>query len=268
MPFEGKCLCFVTGASSGFGRSICRLLICENGLLSKAQVGSQIILMSRNIDQLKETRRLMKNISINTDYFSIQCESVDLSDANAVESKFSDLLKCLPNDFDHILFFNNAGSIADVSKPILDYQWSIDDYAKYFNLSIISSIFMINALLHKYSQRLSDVVIIQTSSLAAVQEMAYMPLYCAAKTSMDMFMKCVAKDQPNIKTLNYAPGPLDTPMGEDMKNKNFSDDTRQFFTHLYESGTIIKPEDSAGKLMGLLEKMEFESGAHIDYYDV
>ncbi|XP_066910321.1 sepiapterin reductase-like [Clytia hemisphaerica] len=210
----------------------------------------------------------MEDGSTNSEHFLIQCEKLDLSDTNAVEIKFPDLLMSLTGEFDHVLFFNNAGSIADVSKPILDYQWSIQDYTKYFNLSIISSIYMINAMIHKFSLHPSKIVIIQTSSLAAVQEMAYMPLYCAAKTSMDMFIKCVTKDHPNIKTLNYAPGPLDTAMGQDMKNKHGSDDTRQFFNHLFESRTIINPDDSAGKLMGLLEKMDFESGAHIDYYDV
>lgn len=85
---------------------------------------------------------------------------------------------------------------------------------------------------------------------------------------MDMFLKCLTFDCPNIKTLNYSPGPMDTDMGKDMMNINGSESMRKSFKEMFDLGTIIKPLDSARKLFQILNKNSFTSGDHIDYYDM
>jgi len=39
------------------------------------------------------------------------------------------------------------------------------------------------------------------------------------------------------------------------------------FEDLKRTGALLKPADSAGKLVGLLRRRNFKSGDHVDYYD-
>ena len=67
--------------------------------------------------------------------------------------------------------------------------------------------------------------------------------------------------------LNYAPGPLDTDMQaairEDMPNSRVKD----IFVDMKKAGTLVKPDESAMKLLRILESNNFTTGDHIDYYD-
>ena len=264
--FAGKCLCLITGSSRGFGRAIAKLSVAKDSILKNAHHGSQFVLLSRNLDDLNETKSMMEATGFDMARFCVKLISTDLACAQQFESDFNGLLASLSSSFDKVLVFNNAGSLGDISKDIFNYQWSILEYQKYFSLNVTSSIFMINSIINKFSD--SDITLVQTSSLCAVQTMTFMSLYCASKATMDMFFKCVATDHANVKTLNYAPGPLDTDMGIEMRDKNHSEETRKFFSKLFKEGTIIDPFDSANKLMKLLQNLDFNNGAHIDYYDV
>ena len=95
-----------------------------------------------------------------------------------------------------------------------------------------------------------------------------MATYCVSKAAMDMFFKCLAAEETDVRVLNYAPGPLETNMATILSEKVCEESTKKFFKESLSNGTIIQPRDSVKKLMWLLNKDEFESGAHIDFYDV
>merc|ERR1711974_225976 len=42
---------------------------------------------------------------------------------------------------------------------------------------------------------------------------------------------------------------------------------RTMFEDLKRTGALLKPSDSAGKLVALLRRRNFKSGDHVDYYD-
>lgn len=94
-----------------------------------------------------------------------------------------------------------------------------------------------------------------------------------------MFMQVVASEAKilskkyfngklSIKTLNYAPGPLDTDMQKEIRDSSPHEEQRAFYIEMKEQGTLLKPEQSAKKMIKLLEENSFENGAHIDYYDL
>lgn len=71
----------------------------------------------------------------------------------------------------------------------------------------------------------------------------------------------------NIRILNYAPGPLETDMTNELRVNDQLDSTlRQF----YQNPKFIDPYDSASKLLRLLhnDAPSFASGDHVDYYDL
>ena len=116
--------------------------------------------------------------------------------------------------------------------------------------------------------------IIHVSSLCAIQAFPSWGTYCTGKAARDMFHQVVAAELTaekieNIKTLNYAPGPLDTDMQKHIREEPRSDlATRQFFIDMKAEGKLIDPEVSADKLYTVLDLNTYGSGSHVDYYDV
>ena len=108
------------------------------------------------------------------------------------------------------------------------------------------------------------------SSLMAVQPQKTWSLYCAGKAARDMFFRVMAEEEgpDGIRVLNYAPGPMDTQLVNDVLNSASTDsEVRAMFREYKEGGKFLKPEVSAAKLIGIIEGAKFKSGDHVDYFD-
>ena len=83
-----------------------------------------------------------------------------------------------------------------------------------------------------------------------------------------MYYSCLAKElaekSSKIRLLNYAPGPLETDMVDEIRAAPALHDSLK---PSYEQKQL-NPADSASVLVHLLQKDDFTSGAHIDYFDV
>merc|ERR1719400_2192585 len=84
----------------------------------------------------------------------------------------------------------------------------------------------------------------------------------------DAVFRVLAVEQPQAVVLNYAPGPLDTPMITELLADQRTDPVvRTMFEDLKRSGALLKPEDSALALVAVLRKRNFQSGDHVDFYE-
>lgn len=70
----------------------------------------------------------------------------------------------------------------------------------------------------------------------------------------------LAKEEPNVRVLNYAPGPADTDMLAQLKNDSWAAE---------ELGVrhTLTTESTCNRLVDLLANDSFTSGEHIDYFD-
>jgi len=67
-----------------------------------------------------------------------------------------------------------------------------------------------------------------------------------------------------LKILNYAPGPLETKMVDEIRTAPKLDETlREGFMN-----PVLLPEESAMKLIKLVLSSDYESGSHVDFYDL
>lgn len=262
---SGKCFCLITGASSGFGQAVAQLLVKKSGLLEKATAGSKILLLSRNNAKMETTKSLMLQNGCAMDRFEVEQVSLDLSNAMDTQNTVSEILGKLDKGYDYVFIFSNAGSVGDVSKSCLEYDWCISDYQGYFNVNVVSPIYIVTQFCQHFVN--TNCIVIQVSSLAAVQPLPYIHVYCSAKAALDMFMKCLTLDNAKVKTLNYAPGPMDTDMGKELQKNSGAESTRKAYQEMFDNGTIVKPVDSANKLFAIIQGNKFTSGDHVDYFD-
>lgn len=118
--------------------------------------------------------------------------------------------------------------------------------------------------------------IVNISSLAAVKAFESWGVYCIGKAARDMLIQVIAAEVDStaalsrgtkIKALNYAPGPVNTDMQAEIRSTAAVPEQREFYANLHESGKLVTPEATTAKLVAILEKNEYKSGAHLDFYD-
>lgn len=275
-------LLIITGASRGLGRAIANafcIQAIESGLLSVDKI--RLILMARSQDGLDETGQTIQqhynSSSTAAPTAKIQLEfsthAVDLSDLDHLDENFDKFFVNTSinfQSFDRIVFINNAGSLGFLG-PCVDSP-SLKDMQKNLDLNITSALW----LSVRFARRICDecdttnksipAVLVQISSLLAVEQFKSMGIYGAGKAARDHYHKTMAKEisSDKLKILNYAPGPLETEMVEEIRAAPKLDDGLKPAFHT----NLLQPEDSAWKLVQLILKDQYETGQHVDYYDL
>jgi NAD(P)-dependent dehydrogenase (short-subunit alcohol dehydrogenase family) len=119
--------------------------------------------------------------------------------------------------------------------------------------------------------------IVNISSLAAVKAFKTQLVYCVGKAARDMLHAGMGEELADpqhapagiaVKTLNYAPGPMDTDMQREIRESSTLDPgMKVMFRRLKEENTLVDADASATKCAAILASNTFTSGAHIDFYD-
>ena len=113
------------------------------------------------------------------------------------------------------LYINNAGTLGDL-KYIGKDSSSALEISNYLQTNLTSNIYLVDQLMSFYfnKQLNTDCIrVANISSLAAIQATVSWSLYSTVKAAKEMFFNTLALENvqnPAVKVLNYAPGPLDT----------------------------------------------------------
>ncbi|NXM75598.1 SPRE reductase, partial [Serilophus lunatus] len=258
--------CVVTGASRGFGRSLARLLAPRLG------PGSVLGLMARAEDtgtgMPGDAGDRGPRAHGDTDV-RVHCVAADLACEEGLRRAAAALREVLPAPhYGRLLLINNAGSLGDISKSFLDLT-DPEEINTYFSFNVTSALVLTCTALQAFGQRPGcSRTVVNISSLCALKPFRSWALYCSAKAARDMMFQVLALEEPEVRVLNYAPGPLDTDMQLLARTKTGDPGMRQHFQSLQESGKLIDCRVSAQKLLDLLDKDTFPSGSHVDFYDI
>uniref|UniRef100_A0A8B9J0B0 Sepiapterin reductase n=1 Tax=Amazona collaria TaxID=241587 RepID=A0A8B9J0B0_9PSIT len=256
----GPVSCVLTGASRGFGRSLARLLAPRFG------EGSVLLLLARSAAPLADLAAELRGSAAG---LRVECVAADLGCEQGLRQATAALREVLPSGPPgRLLLINNAGSLGDISKSFLDLT-DPDEINSYFAFNVTSALCLTSTALQTFGKRPgSSRTVVNISSLCALKPFKSWALYCSGKASRDMMFQVLALEEPDIRVLNYAPGPLDTDMQLLARTKTGDPEMRQQFQSLQESRKLIDCTVSAQKLVNLLEEDTFPSGAHVDFYDI
>nr|XP_023474668.1 sepiapterin reductase [Equus caballus] len=255
----GRALCVLTGASRGFGRALAPLLA---RLLSPSSV---LVISARNDEAL---RQLEAELGAARPGLRVVRVPADLG----AEAGLQQLLGTLrelprPEGLQRVLLINNVGSLGDVSKGFVDLADSTE-MNNYWALNLTSMLCLTSGILKAFpdSPGLSRTVV-NISSLCALQPFKGWTLYCAGKAARNMMFRVLAAEEPTVRVLSYAPGPLDTDMQQLARETSMDPELRKRLQELKTKGELVDCRLSAQKLLSLLQKDVFKSGAHVDFYD-
>merc|ERR1711973_334649 len=168
-------------------------------------------------------------------------------------------------DHEVALVIHNAGSLGQDGRKITELT-DIEEMSRYYRLNLFHLI-CLNSVFQSMFPK-SRMVYINVSSILALQPLTTWGNYCGGKAARDAVFRVLAVEQPQAVVLNYAPGPLDTPMITELLEDQRTDPVvRAMFEDLKRTGALLKPEESAAAMVALLRKRNFQSGDHVDYYD-
>uniref|UniRef100_A0A8D2QDF3 Sepiapterin reductase n=1 Tax=Zonotrichia albicollis TaxID=44394 RepID=A0A8D2QDF3_ZONAL len=92
-------------------------------------------------------------------------------------------------------------------------QWKDIEINSYFSFNISSALCLTSTALRAFGARPGcSRTVVNISSLCALEPFPSWALYCSGKAARDMMFRVLALEEPGVRVLNYAPGPLDTDM--------------------------------------------------------
>lgn len=245
-------LCVITGTSGGLGREMAVQFAEE---WERCGAKSDVVLLSRNVEGMERTKELIAAAAP-----SIQAHvlKVDLSDLQALPDACSLVWELYRADrHEQVMLVHNAGSLGNISQPVAAHTDPLEIHS-YFAVNLTSVWLMTSSFISRF-QSLPRLIVNMTS-LAATHPFAGLAMYCTGKAARQAFMATLAKENPDVRVLNYSPGPCDTKMVVECVAGICFEETRLQF----ETMALLTTKYSVSKLLGLLKENTFDNGSSID----
>uniref|UniRef100_A0A3P8SX16 Sepiapterin reductase n=1 Tax=Amphiprion percula TaxID=161767 RepID=A0A3P8SX16_AMPPE len=258
----GRVLCIITGASRGFGRTVAREV---SGLVKP---GSVLVLAARSGDDLRSLQAELTESEAGRAGLRVESVVADMAQMEGIEKVVRSSEEAFSEHIDHLILVNNAASLGDVSRSVKTFT-DMAEVDSYLSLNVSSSMCLTARVLQSFPQRPGlRRTIVNVTSLCALQPFRSWVLYCTGKAAREMMFRVLAEEEPDLRVLNYSPGPLDTAMQVEARTRTADDTIRKSFVDMFDQGQLLTCEASCAKLMKLLLEDNYTSGAHIDVYDV
>ncbi|KAG1930282.1 sepiapterin reductase b [Pimephales promelas] len=257
----GRAVCIITGASKGYGRALAFQLSC------RLKPRSVLVLVARTKAQLNELKDDIVSVC-GRSQLDVRCVQADLEEAGGVEKTVQAVKETSSTETDHVLLINNAASLGDVSRFAVSFT-DPAEVNRYLSLNVSGALSLTAGVLQAFPHRLGlRRTVVNISSLCALKPFPSWVLYCTGKAARDMMFRVLAEEEPDVRVLSYAPGPLDTDM--QLQARRFSGDLnlRRSFSSMFSEHQLLTCEESGSKLVKLLLDNDFPSGAHLDFYEL
>jgi len=183
----------ITGGSVGIGLAVAKEFLAEK---------AEVIICARDKERLDNVVGELKTAYPGAKVYGKDC---DVSKAEDIEK----LVKYVEDLGGVDILINNAGTGSEEKvMTATDEKWY-----HYWDLHVMSAIRLSRALVPLMKNRPGEGVIINVTSICAIQPLYYEPIYNVTKAALNMLTKCMAAEfiADNIRVLAIAPGLVLTP---------------------------------------------------------
>lgn len=215
-------LVVITGTSSGLGKALAYRVLSETN--------DAVLSISRSCNSSLKSE-------FSERYFWIEANL----EKELMPEFYIQLRACL-EQFDELVFINNASIIEPIKRV---GQFSETEMQKSIFINVTNPVFLINALIKDYAQKLK--IIVQIDSGAGRLDIENWSLYGAGKAYLFRFLSIVKAENINIKVEIIDPGMIDTGMQEQIRKAQFPLNHR--FVSVHAENKLISADDSAIKIL-------------------
>lgn len=208
-------------------------------------------MLARNKKALEATKSEIQAVAARVRVHLFLC---DLGDLQALPAICKEMLEIADSSkHSQFVLINNAGTMNAFDKPFEAFSdpKEIQDYfaINYTSMAVLTGHFLSSIISrHRY--------VVNITSLLATVFVPRFPLYSPTKAARHAYMGVLTAEKPDVRTLNYSPGPCITDMLKSVP-KEISDAFAQKVTC----------QQSIEKFVRILKEDLFENGAVIDYCD-
>ena len=233
----------VTGASSGVGRALA---------LELARRGASLVLGARRADALGEVLdecvRVSEGAGAHAAHAMVAGSAAEKSVARALGAAARDLRGA--DAFEG--FVHCAGVLAP--GPTL-WELSCGEFDAVFDAGPVAAHRLVRACVPMMSARGHGLAVFVGSGAAEIVQPG-IAAYCGAKAAEEHLMRQLAAEAPQVTSLVYRPGIVDTPMqGQARASRGGGAEAlRAVFVPWKERGELISPERSAAALAALIDE--------------
>ncbi len=247
-------LFILTGASRGMGLAMARRLLAA---------GHSVIGLSRQINPTLDADAAAHGATL------LQWP-MDLADAPAAAAQLATWLSGqAPDAFASATLINNAGVIPRIG-PLSDADAA--DLARALRVGLEAPMALTAAFLGATAHWSGPRKVLNISSGLGRRAMASQAAYCAAKSGLDHFTRCLALEEAlkphGAKVCSLAPGVIETDMQVQLRGADpaaFPD--RAAFTGMKDQGQLATPENAAARVLAWLNRPDFGANPVADVRD-
>jgi benzil reductase ((S)-benzoin forming) len=229
----------ITGTSSGIGEAIARKLILDR---------HSVFCISRSLNEsLVELASSVQNL--------LWYKEFDLAETLLIPDLMNQIfLKIKPDEVSGIALINNAATLDPIG-PAGSYPAT--DLSRHMLVNLAAPILLSSEFIRLTESLNVPKSIVNIGSGAANTPYAGWGPYCSSKAGLEMFTRTTNLEQHQkqfpVRVLSVAPGVVDTPMQEKLRNVGLSDfPMKSRFEELYLENRLSRPSDVADKITGLI----------------
>lgn len=235
----------ITGTSRGLGEA-----------LAKQYIHPQNRLYCASRTPNPELEALAKEVGCELTYTIIDLGEVDQS-----ESWIRGIVSATdPEDVSELIMVHNAALLHPIK--LLGKRSSVEEVVRSVQVNLMAPMRMTEALVEITQNWALPKKVLMVSSGAARKPMASWSTYCTTKAGLEMFARCLAKEQEvqahPLKVVSLAPGVVDTLMQTQIRKqpKEIFPGVDRFLT-LHADKLLSSPDEAARQLIHWLEKEDF-----------
>ncbi|GAB1868853.1 Estradiol 17-beta-dehydrogenase 8 [Camponotus japonicus] len=235
-------LALVTGAGSGIGREVCRVL---------AREGANVVAADQNIKTAQETVASLEG----TEHIALH---INVGDRNSVETAFKDVVKQFSKP--PTIIVNSAG----IFRGIFLMEADDNTFDDVININLKGSFLVMQTAVKMMIEgnATKNSTIINISSIAARRRYVGFSTYSTSKAGVVAMTKSASLEfgQFGIRVNAVLPGLIDTPM-----SAHISDEAREMFIKNVPLQRVGKPEEVAEVIVFLAsDRSSYINGASIE----
>lgn len=239
MSFLANKTVIVTGASSGVGRAAAQEL---------AERGARLVLSARAVDPLKAALEACANASHEAGFPGDHAMIAgSVAKAKVAES----LVATAMNMGAFTGLIHAAGVLAP--GPAL-WELDPDRFQDVFDASVHGAWMLIHTAMPALSHVENSFAVFLGSGAAEITQPG-IAAYCAAKAAEEHMVRQLAVELPQVASMVYRPGIVDTPMQAKARASTgeMADKVSAVFSAWHERGELLTPQESACALATLIE---------------